>query len=60
VAIVLAADADDPARPKVRIITAPDGEFVTPDDIELETTPDVSVVACLDPRTLNVKVDDYL
>ena len=39
VAIVLAADAADPARPKVRVITAPSGEFVAPSDIALEGAP---------------------
>ncbi len=60
VAIVLAADASDPARPQVRLITSPDGEFLAPTDLSLETTPDVSVVACLDPQLLNIEVDDYL
>ena len=60
VAIVLAADATDPARPTVRIITAPSGEFVAPSDVALESSPDLGVVACLDPQLLNIKVDDYL
>ena len=60
VAIVLAADAVDPARPIVRIITAPDGDVHRSRDFALESAPEVSVVACLDPRMLNVKVDDYL
>ncbi len=60
VAIVLAADAVDPARPRVRVITDTDGAFIAPDDVALEATPEVSVVACLDPRMLNIEVDDYL
>jgi HD-GYP domain-containing protein (c-di-GMP phosphodiesterase class II) len=60
VAIVLAADEGDPARPVVRLIAAPDGEFVAPSDIALEESSDIRVVACLDPQLLNIKVDDYL
>jgi HD-GYP domain-containing protein (c-di-GMP phosphodiesterase class II) len=60
VAIVLAADKADPARPTVRVITAPSGEFVSTRDVLLESAPDISVVACLDPQLLNIKVDDYL
>jgi HD-GYP domain-containing protein (c-di-GMP phosphodiesterase class II) len=60
VAIVLAADKADPARPTVRVITAPGGEFVSTRDVLLESEPDISVVACLDPQLLNIKVDDYL
>jgi HD-GYP domain-containing protein (c-di-GMP phosphodiesterase class II) len=60
VAIVLAADADDPSRPVLRVITNPDGEFVAPEDLALESAREVSVVACLDPQLLNIEVDDYL
>jgi HD-GYP domain-containing protein (c-di-GMP phosphodiesterase class II) len=60
VAIVLAADAVDPGRPVVRVITNPDGEFIAPEDLALGSANEVSVVACLDPQLLNVEVDDYL
>jgi len=59
-AIVLAAGVDDPARPTVRVITDPAGEFVAAEDIVLEDTPGASIVACLDPQLLNIDVDDYL
>ena len=59
-AIVLAAGADDPVRPTVRVITDPAGEFVTPNDVVLEETPDISVVSCLNPQLLNIEVDDFL
>ena len=42
------------------MITAPDGEFVTPEDVVLRDAPDLSVTACLDPQLLNIDVDDYL
>jgi len=60
VAIVLLPADADPMRPKVRIITAPDGEFVTPSDVELVERADLSVSGCLDPRLLNIEVDDYV
>jgi HD-GYP domain-containing protein (c-di-GMP phosphodiesterase class II) len=60
VAIVLAAGAYDVTRPTVRVIADSDGAFVEKSDLALEDAPDVSVVACLDPRLLNITVDDYL
>jgi len=60
VAIVLAAGVDDPARPTVRVVAAPDGSLVEPNDVVLEDAPELSVAACLDPRLLNIVVDDYL
>jgi HD-GYP domain-containing protein (c-di-GMP phosphodiesterase class II) len=60
VAIVLAAGEADLARPTVRLITAPGGEFVVPQDVVLESVPDLGVTACLDPQLLNIDVDDYL
>jgi HD-GYP domain-containing protein (c-di-GMP phosphodiesterase class II) len=60
VGIVLAPGEDDPLRPVVRRIADPDGGFVTPEDIDLLHTPELSVKACLDPRLLNIEVDDYV
>lgn len=60
IAIVLRPSPDDPVRPVVRVIATPAGEFVDPVDIDLTTAPELSVRGCIDPRLLNIEVDDYL
>jgi hypothetical protein len=60
VAIVLAANAADAARPVIRLIAAPDGQLVPPEDVVLQDSPELAVTACLDPQRLNIDVDDYL
>jgi HD-GYP domain-containing protein (c-di-GMP phosphodiesterase class II) len=60
VAIVLAAGPTDPLRPCVRVIAAASGELLAPKDTALEDVCDVSVTGCIDPRLLNIDVDDYL
>lgn len=60
VAIVIQANAETPARPVVRIVAAPSGALIDPTDVDLATTPELSVQACLDPRTVNIDIDAYV
>lgn len=60
VAIVLEPDERDPLRPVVRVIATGGGAFIEPRDIPLIDYPEVSVLGCLDARTLNIEVEDYL
>jgi len=60
VAIVLHPDDRDPLNPTVRVIATGSGEFIEPRDIDLSKYPELSVKGCLDPRTLNIEIDDYL
>jgi HD-GYP domain-containing protein (c-di-GMP phosphodiesterase class II) len=60
IAIVVAPGAHDMFRPTVRVIASPDSELLEPRDLALETTTAVGVETCLDPRRLNIEVDDYL
>jgi len=60
VAIVLHPDDRDPLNPMVRIIATGAGDFIEPRDIELSKYPELSVKGCLDPRALNIEIDDYL
>jgi HD-GYP domain-containing protein (c-di-GMP phosphodiesterase class II) len=59
VAIVVAPTDGQPTLPTVRIITAPSGDFVEPHDVSLAETEGLTVEETLDPRVLNVQVDDY-
>lgn len=60
VAIVLAPGEGDPLRPTVRVISSASGEMITPIDIELIHRPDLTVKGCIDPRLINIEVDDYV
>jgi HD-GYP domain-containing protein (c-di-GMP phosphodiesterase class II) len=60
VGIVLAPGEDDPLRPVVRRIADSEGVFLAPEDIDLLHVPELSVKACIDPRLLNIEVDDYV
>lgn len=60
VAVVLSPSPTDPLRPIVRIIAAESGELIEPIDLDLTTTPDISVRGCIDGRLLNIDVDAYL
>ncbi len=60
VAIVLTANRADPVRPVVRIIAAPDGQLVEPSDLDLSTVDEVSVRGCIDPRMMNIQVEDFV
>jgi len=60
VAIVLAPADGRPTRPVVRVIADPDGEFTEPRDLALAETPELSVDVCIDPRMVNIEVDDYV
>jgi len=60
IGIVIQANPSDPSRPVVRIVAAPSGDLITATDIDLATTPELSILACLDPRTVNVDIDSYV
>jgi len=60
VAIVLHPDDRDPLNPTVRIIATGAGDFIEPRDIELSKYPELSIKGCLDPRALNIEIDDYV
>jgi len=53
----------DMLAPWVRVITDSEGVFIEPFDVDLQdpsSAGDRKVAVCLDPRTLNIDVDDYL
>ena len=60
VAIVLTANRVDPVRPVVRIIAAADGQLVEPTDVDLGAVDEVSVRGCIDPRMMNIQVEDFV
>jgi HD-GYP domain-containing protein (c-di-GMP phosphodiesterase class II) len=60
VAIVLAANRLDPVRPKVRIIASADGLLVEPTDVDLAEADDISIRGCIDPRMMNIQVEDFV
>jgi len=60
VAIVLAPNETDLLRPLVRVIATRAGDFIEPRDVALAEYPELSITGCLDPRTLNIEVEDYL
>jgi HD-GYP domain-containing protein (c-di-GMP phosphodiesterase class II) len=60
VAVVLSPSAEDPLRPTVLAIAAANGDLVEPYALDLGREPAVSVLACIDPKSLNVEVDDFV
>jgi len=50
----------EPLKPTVRVITSPDGDLVDPLDLSLAERTDLEVESTLDPRLVNIKVEDYL
>jgi HD-GYP domain-containing protein (c-di-GMP phosphodiesterase class II) len=60
VAIVVSPTDGDPFNPTVRVVAAADGELLQPFDILLAERDDLNVVSTLDPRLLNIQVEDYL
>jgi len=60
VAIVVEPVDGEPLKPVVRVISSPTGELVDPFDIVLAQRDDLEVQSTLDPRLLNIDVDDYL
>lgn len=57
--IVIRPSDIDPLKPHVKIIADSDGRMVTPEVIDLGVE-DVGVSRCLDPRDLNIEVEDYM
>jgi len=61
VAIVVKPTDGEPLKPTVRVITTADGSLVDePFDILLAERHDLSVRGTLDPRLLNIQVEDYV
>ena len=60
VGIVLAPNTGSPLSPHVRIIASPTGEICTPEDVDLLVTTELKITGCLDPRLINIEVDDYV
>ena len=59
VAIVVAPTDGEPFKPTVRVITSPGGELVDPHDVLLAERANLTVEETLDPRLLNIQVEDY-
>jgi HD-GYP domain-containing protein (c-di-GMP phosphodiesterase class II) len=59
VAIVVTPTDGQPLLPTVRVVTAPTGELVEPHDVNLAEAGGLTVEETLDPRVLNIQVDDY-
>lgn len=60
IGIVMQPSPIDPLRPVVRVIATPAGDFMEPVDIDLTVETAVSIRGCLDPKLLNIEVDDYV
>lgn len=60
VGVVIAPSEDDPYRPIVRVLTAPNGGLITPVDVNLGERPGISIEGLIDPNSLNIQIDDYL
>jgi HD-GYP domain-containing protein (c-di-GMP phosphodiesterase class II) len=60
VAIVLTANRHDPVRPVVRIIASAEGNLIEPSDVDLSVAQDLSVRGCIDPRMMNIEVEDFV
>jgi len=60
IAIVLRPADGAPERPTVRVISSATGVLIEPVDIALTESPDLAIEECLDPRRINVDVDDYI
>lgn len=60
VGIVVAPSESDPYRPVVRVLTAPNGGFITPVDVDLSERQGMSIEGLIDPGSLNIEIDDYL
>jgi putative nucleotidyltransferase with HDIG domain len=60
IAIVLQPSPVDPVRPVIRRIASGDGDLIEPADLDLSERPELSVRGCIDPRLVNVEVEDFL
>jgi len=60
IGIVVAPSESDPYRPLVRVLTDGAGRFITPTDVLLTEHPALTVQGLIDPRQLNIDIDDYL
>jgi len=59
-AIVLEPGTSDPSRPLIRVIAEPGGTFADPYDVDLASSSGLAIHSCVDPRLLNIEVDDYV
>lgn len=60
IAIVVAPAEGEPTRPLVRVIAGADGNVVEPHDVVLAERPDLTVEGCIDPRMVNIDVDEFV
>jgi HD-GYP domain-containing protein (c-di-GMP phosphodiesterase class II) len=60
VAVVLTANRADPVRPLVRVIASAEGELIEPRDVDLAAAEGLSVRGCIDPRMMNIQVEDFV
>ena len=60
VAIVMSPTDGEPLKPTVRVITSADGALVEPHDVLLAERSNLTVEETLDPRLLNIQVEDYV
>jgi HD-GYP domain-containing protein (c-di-GMP phosphodiesterase class II) len=60
VAIVVQPSASDPLRPLVRVVAEADGRLVDARDLDLGSANGIHIAECLDPRLLNITVEDYV
>ncbi len=60
VGIVLSPSANDPFRPQVRMLTDSRGAFVTAIDVDLAERKDLRIEGLIDPKRLNIDLDNYL
>ncbi len=58
--VVMRPSEGDPLKPVVKIIAAGDGTMVEPYRVDLSAEEGPAVDRCLDPRDLNVEVEDYI
>lgn len=60
VGIVLHPSMTDPMRPVIRVIASASGHIGEPFDLDMTTAPEMSVEGCIDPRLVNIEVEDYV
>jgi len=61
VAIVIKPTDGEPLKPTVRVITTTDGDIIDePFDVLLAERDDLGVESTLDPRMINIQVEDYV
>jgi len=60
VGIVIAPSMHDAFRPTVRVLTDGAGALISPVDVALVERTDLSIQGIIDPRRINIDINDYL